>query len=294
MPGFAASTSARRHVPARRPGAADRAATRASRSAASRSATHGRHRTPSPAARSGAAGQAAAVRDGAVAGAGARACCVGGAAGRCCRTAGGLLPERRADPAGPPSVVVTQMRVTGIVMHDRLPVPRSTAAGAPRATDDDDHVRDLIEQVLFTAPGERVNRPDVRQRAAAARLRPEQRRSWRPPPSSLVQGALQQWLGDLIEVEAVERRARDSSCCVVTVVVPARAHAASGASSGSSEAARMSDPALLPGRRAPARRSCASSTLNGIDFLEVLAVAAHAAGPLPAAPVGRARRAQRR
>ena len=26
--------------------------------------------------------------------------------------------------------------------------------------DDPDHIRDLIEQVLFTQPGERVNRPD--------------------------------------------------------------------------------------------------------------------------------------
>jgi uncharacterized protein len=30
---------------------------------------------------------------------------------------------------------------------------RTAAAG------DDDHIRDLIEQVLFTSPGERVNRP---------------------------------------------------------------------------------------------------------------------------------------
>ena len=28
------------------------------------------------------------------------------------------------------------------------------------ATSDDDHIRDLIEQVLFTSPGERVMRPD--------------------------------------------------------------------------------------------------------------------------------------
>ena len=31
--------------------------------------------------------------------------------------------------------------------------------GRTRATDDDEHIRDLVEQVLFTAPGERVNRP---------------------------------------------------------------------------------------------------------------------------------------
>jgi hypothetical protein len=67
----------------------------------------------------------------------------------------------------------------------------------------DDHIRHMIEQVLFTDPGERVNRPDfgagVRQllfapvndeMAAAAEF--------------LIRGALQQWLGDLIQVEAVQ------------------------------------------------------------------------------------------
>lgn len=31
--------------------------------------------------------------------------------------------------------------------------------GRTATADDDEHIRDLIEQVLFTAPGERVNRP---------------------------------------------------------------------------------------------------------------------------------------
>ena len=31
--------------------------------------------------------------------------------------------------------------------------------GRTAATDDADHARDLIEQILFTNPGERVNRP---------------------------------------------------------------------------------------------------------------------------------------
>ena len=31
--------------------------------------------------------------------------------------------------------------------------------GRTAGTNDDDYVRDLVEQVLFTAPGERVNRP---------------------------------------------------------------------------------------------------------------------------------------
>ena len=33
-------------------------------------------------------------------------------------------------------------------------------SGRTASTDDDDHIRDMIEQLLFTSPGERVNRPD--------------------------------------------------------------------------------------------------------------------------------------
>jgi uncharacterized protein len=80
----------------------------------------------------------------------------------------------------------------------------------------DDHIRDLIYQVLFTAPGERVNLPDfgcgLRQLvfmgnndalATATRF--------------LVQGALQRWLGDLIRVEQVSATNQDSTLTVQVV-----------------------------------------------------------------------------
>jgi phage baseplate assembly protein W len=81
---------------------------------------------------------------------------------------------------------------------------------------EDEHIRDMIHQVLFTSPGERVNRPDfgcgVRQLvfmpngdvlAAATRF--------------LVHGALQRWLEAVIEVESVEVEAADSSLRVTVV-----------------------------------------------------------------------------
>ena len=59
----------------------------------------------------------------------------------------------------------------------------------------DDHVRDLIEQLLFTQPGERVNRPDfgsgVMQLVFAA-ASPEVAAT----AEFLIRGALQQWLAD--------------------------------------------------------------------------------------------------
>lgn len=78
------------------------------------------------------------------------------------------------------------------------------------STEEADHIRDLIEQILFTSPGERVNRPQFGagilqfvfgpnspEKAAATQF--------------MVQGALQQHLGsrvaiDLVEAEAVDAR----------------------------------------------------------------------------------------
>jgi len=66
----------------------------------------------------------------------------------------------------------------------------------------EDHVRDLVEQVLFTSPGERVNRPTFGcglMRLVFAPSGPELAAA----TQLQVQGALQQWLGDVIQVEAV-------------------------------------------------------------------------------------------
>jgi phage baseplate assembly protein W len=78
----------------------------------------------------------------------------------------------------------------------------------------DEHIRQLIEQILFTAPSERVNRPDfgcgVQQwvfapnsdaQAAAAQY--------------LIQGTLQREMGDLIDVEAIDVQNEDASLIVL-------------------------------------------------------------------------------
>lgn len=87
--------------------------------------------------------------------------------------------------------------------------------GRTAATSDDDHIRDLIEQVLFTSPGERVNRPTfgsgLLQLVFAANSD-----ALAAATQLTVQGALQQWLGDLIEVETV-RVERDDATLTVTV-----------------------------------------------------------------------------
>jgi phage baseplate assembly protein W len=83
--------------------------------------------------------------------------------------------------------------------------PTGRTAGA----DDAAHLRDLIAQVLFTAPGERVMRPDFGSGLLALTFEPNSV-TLAATTQALVQGALQHWLGHLIAVEAVEVTAVDA------------------------------------------------------------------------------------
>lgn len=74
----------------------------------------------------------------------------------------------------------------------------------------DDHIRDLIEQTLFTAPGERVNRPTFGTGLMQLIFAPNSD-ALSTATQFLVQGALQQWLGDLIQVESVQVESQDAT-----------------------------------------------------------------------------------
>jgi phage baseplate assembly protein W len=75
--------------------------------------------------------------------------------------------------------------------------------GRTAVTGADDHLRDLIEQVLFTAPGERVMRPEFGSGLLGLVFEPGGP-ELTATTQHLVQGALQQTLGHLIAVESVE------------------------------------------------------------------------------------------
>src|ERR1700741_3441783 len=64
----------------------------------------------------------------------------------------------------------------------------------------DAHIRDLIETVLFTVPGERVNRPDFGCGLMQFVFAPNSE-ELAATLQALVQGSLQQWLGGLIRIE---------------------------------------------------------------------------------------------
>ena len=72
------------------------------------------------------------------------------------------------------------------------------------------HLHDLIEQVLFTMPGERVMRPDFGCGLAALVFEPNST-TLGATTQVLVQGALQQFLGHLIAVQAVEVEPDDAT-----------------------------------------------------------------------------------
>ncbi|MFN2183939.1 MAG: GPW/gp25 family protein [Anaerolineae bacterium] len=97
---------------------------------------------------------------------------------------------------------------------------RVDSGGRTAVESDQDHIRHLIEQVLFTTPGERVNQPEfgsgLMQLVFGA---PND--EFVAATQFLIQGSLQQWLGELIEVEAVEVRSQEGNL-LITVRYTAR------------------------------------------------------------------------
>jgi phage baseplate assembly protein W len=78
-----------------------------------------------------------------------------------------------------------------------------SSLGRTATTDRDDHIRDLIEEVLFTAPGERVMRPDFGAGLLALVFEPNSA-TVAAATQMLVQSSLQLHLSHLIAVQAVE------------------------------------------------------------------------------------------
>lgn len=105
---------------------------------------------------------------------------------------------------------------------------RFSALGRTATTNRDDHIRDLIEQVLFTAPGERVMRPDFGAGLLALVFEPNST-TLAATTQMLVQSALQLYLSHLIAVQAVEVASDDAALKVdvrYTVLLDRTTHSA--------------------------------------------------------------------
>src|SRR5690242_5540225 len=73
---------------------------------------------------------------------------------------------------------------------------RTAAAGY------DDHIRDMLEQLLFTNPGERVNRPDFGSGLMQLLFTPTSPELATALQFTL-QAAIQRWLGDIIDLQGL-------------------------------------------------------------------------------------------
>jgi len=93
--------------------------------------------------------------------------------------------------------------------------------GRTASANDDDHIREMIEQLLFTNPGERVNRPDFGsglQRLIFGPNSPELATALK----FTLQATLQRWLGDLIELQALDVTSEESTLNILIQYVMRR------------------------------------------------------------------------
>lgn len=85
--------------------------------------------------------------------------------------------------------------------------------GRTAQTTDEDHIRDMLEQLIFTSPGERVNRPDFGSGVLQLIFAPNS-----PELAATLQftmqAAIQRWLGDVLELKALEVQSVDSSLTI--------------------------------------------------------------------------------
>ncbi|MEO8576157.1 MAG: GPW/gp25 family protein [Gemmatimonadales bacterium] len=84
------------------------------------------------------------------------------------------------------------------------------ASGRTATTSDADHVRDMLEQLLFTNPGERVNRPDFGSGLLQLVFGPNT-----PELAAAlqftVQAAVETWLGDIVQIQSLQITSEDAS-----------------------------------------------------------------------------------
>jgi phage baseplate assembly protein W len=88
--------------------------------------------------------------------------------------------------------------------------------GRTRTTNRDEYIRDLIRQVLFTSPGERVNRPEFGCGLMLLVFAPNSE-ALQAATQFQVQTALQRWLADVLTVDDVQVAAQESRLDVTVV-----------------------------------------------------------------------------
>jgi uncharacterized protein len=90
---------------------------------------------------------------------------------------------------------------------------RFDGRGRTATTNEDDHIRDMLEQLLLTAAGERVNRPDFGSGLLQMVFAPNS-----PEIAAALQftteAAIQRWLGDVIELTALQVTSEEATLTI--------------------------------------------------------------------------------
>ena len=97
-------------------------------------------------------------------------------------------------------------------MNVAFPI-RFSNTGGTAFTTTDQHIRDMIEELLFTGPGERVNRPDFGSGLMQLVFSPNSPELAAALQFTL-QASLQRWLGDLIQVQNLVVLCEDSTLTI--------------------------------------------------------------------------------
>lgn len=85
--------------------------------------------------------------------------------------------------------------------------------GQTAKADYEKHIRDMIEQLIFTNPGERVNRPDFGCGLLQLIFAPNSP-ELAATVQFTVQASVQQWLGDVIDLQDLNVAASDSTLTI--------------------------------------------------------------------------------
>lgn len=91
---------------------------------------------------------------------------------------------------------------------------RTAAADA----EDDDYIRDLMEAVLMTSPGERVNQPEFGSGVMGMAFSPASS-AMQSAVQAAVQANIQRWLSDIVLVQSVEVQVQDSTLSITVQYV---------------------------------------------------------------------------
>jgi phage baseplate assembly protein W len=95
-------------------------------------------------------------------------------------------------------------------MMSRIAFPyRLGPNGRTACVSEPEYLRQLLEQIVFVEPGERVNRPDFGCRLSGLTFA-SRKSEVTTAVEALVEGALRQWIGDQVQVRGVDVEVQES------------------------------------------------------------------------------------